>query len=46
MKKIIVILLWLPLVYSCQFDKIKAYEKETVIQVDTLDFEKIKIQTH
>ena len=35
-----------PLVYSCQFEEVKAYQEETVIQVDTLDIEQIKIETH
>ena len=46
MKKLLLILLCLPLVYSCQFNEVKAYEEETVIQVDTLDIEQIKIETH
>ena len=47
MKKLLLILLCLPLVYSCQFEEVKAYaEEETVIQVDTLNIEQIKIQTH
>ena len=47
MKKGLLILLFMPLIYSCQFDEVKAYEKEeTVIQVDTLNIEQIKIKTH
>ena len=47
MKKLILILLCLPLFYSCKYDEEKAYEKEeTVIQVDTLNIEQIKIETH
>jgi hypothetical protein len=47
MKKLLLILLCLPLIYSCQFDEVKAYEKEeTVIQVDTLNIEQIKIETN
>ena len=47
MKKLLLILLCLPLFYSCRFDEVKEYEKEeTVIQVDTLDIEQIKIETH
>ena len=47
MKKLLLILLCLPLLYSCQSDQVKEYEKEeTVIQVDTLDIEQIKIETH
>jgi len=45
MKKLLLILLCLPLLYSCQFEKVKAYEEEVVIQVDTLDIEHIKIET-
>jgi hypothetical protein len=46
MKKLLLILLCLPLVYSCKFEKVKAYEEEKVIQVDTLNIEQIKIETH
>jgi len=46
MKKLLLLLLCLPLVYSCQSNEIKAYEEETVIQVDTFDIEQIKIETH
>jgi len=46
MKKLLLILIALPLVYSCQFEEVKVYEEETVIQVDTLNIEQIKIQTH
>ncbi len=46
MEKLLLILFCLPLVYSCQSGKVKVYEKETVIKVDTLDIEQIKIETH
>ena len=46
MKKLLLILIALPLVYSCQFEEVKVYEEETVIQVDTLNIEQLKIQTH
>ena len=46
MKKLLIILIALPLVYSCQFEEVKVYEEETVIQVDTLNIEQLKIQTH
>jgi hypothetical protein len=47
MKKILLILLCLPLFYSCKSDEVKEYEKQdTVIQVDTLYIEQIKIETH
>ena len=46
-KKLLIILLCLPLFYSCKFDEVKEYEKKKiVIQVDTLDIEQIKIETH
>ena len=47
MKKLLLILLCLPLVYSCKFEKVKAYEKQKeTIQGDTLNIEQIKIETH
>ena len=47
MKKLLLILLCLPLFYSCTSDEVKEYDnEETVIQVDTLDIEQIKIETH
>jgi len=47
MKKLLIILLCLPLFYSCKSDEVKEYEiEETVIQVDTVDIEQIKIETH
>jgi hypothetical protein len=47
MKKLLLILLSLPLVYSCKFEEVKAYEEEkNTIQVDTLNIEQIKIETH
>ena len=47
MKKLLLMFLFLPLIYSCQPDEVKEYEKEeTVIQIDTLNIEKIKIETH
>ena len=45
MKKLLFIF-FLSLVYSCQSGKVKVYDKETVIPVDTLDIERIKIETH
>ena len=46
MKKLLLILLCLPLVYSCKFEEVKSYEKDAVINVDTLNIEQIKIETH
>ena len=46
MVKKILILLSLTLFNSCQMENIKVYEKETVIKKDTLNVEKIKIETH
>jgi hypothetical protein len=45
-KKILKILVFFTLFYSCKSEKIKTYEKEETIQVDTLDIEQIKIETH
>jgi len=44
--KIIIVLLCLPLFYSCQLKEVKVYEKENVVKVDTLNIEQIKIPTH
>ena len=47
MTKLLLILFYLPLFYSCRSDEVKEYEKEeAVIQVDSLDIEQIKIETH
>ena len=47
MKKLLLILLCFPLIYSCQSDEAKEYEKEeTLMQVDTLNIKQIKIKTH
>jgi hypothetical protein len=46
MKKIILILPWFVLFYSCKFEEEKAYEEETFIKIDSLDIEQIKIETH
>lgn len=45
-KKTLKILLLFALFYSCKSEKIKTYEKNKTIQVDTLGIEKIKIETH
>ncbi len=46
MKKLLLILL-LPLFFtSCFFEKEKTYQKDTNIQLDTLDVEQVKIATH
>ena len=47
MKKLPLILLCFHLVSSCQSDEVKEYEREQIItQVDTLNIEQIKIETH
>ena len=47
MKELLIILICLPLFYSCQSDEVKEYQKEeTIIKLDTLNIEKIKIETH
>ena len=45
-KKKLIILTLLTLFYSCKFEKIKVYEEENIIQVDTFNIEQIKIETH
>lgn len=46
MKKPLLILFCFPLVYSCKFEEVKVYKEDPVIQIDTLEFEQIKIETH
>ena len=46
MKRLLFILFFFTFFYSCKFEEVKAYEEETVIQIDTLEIEKIKIETH
>lgn len=45
MKKLILILS-LPIIYSCQSHKIKIYKEDDAIKSDTLNIETIKIKTH
>ena len=45
MKKRLLILLCLPMIYGCQ-QQVEEYNESNVIQVDSLDIERIKIQTH
>ena len=45
-KKTLKILLFFAFCYSCKSEKIKIYEKEETIYIDTLGIEKIKIETH
>ena len=46
MKKILALILLLPLFYSCKNGKISVYEDEILILSDTLNIEQIKIETH
>ncbi len=46
MKKKLLILLVLPLAYSCQFAEVQTYHEHETTQVDTLYIEQIKIKTH
>ena len=46
MRKLLLMLLCFTLAYSCQFEEVQLYEQESVIPVDTLDVEQIKIETH
>jgi hypothetical protein len=45
MKKLLLILLCLPMFYGCQ-QKAEKYNESNVIQADSLDLESIKIKTH
>lgn len=47
MKKLLIILFCLALFYSsCISENEQIYQKETIIQTDTLNVEKVKIATH
>ena len=45
MKKLLLILLCLPMIYGCQ-QQVEEYSESNVIQVDSLDIESVKIKTH
>ena len=45
MKKLLLILLCLPMIYGCQ-QQVEEYNESNVIQADSLDLESIKIKTH
>ena len=46
MNKLLLILL-LPLFFSsCFFDKEQTYQQEAAVELDTTDFEQVKIATH
>ena len=45
MKKLLLILLCLPMIYGCK-QQVEEYNESNVIQVDSLDIESIKIKTH
>ena len=47
MKKLLFVILCLALIYSCQSHELKEYKnEESINKVDTLNIEKIKIETH
>tara|TARA_B100000902_G_C27084557_1_gene800634 strand:+ start:37 stop:288 length:252 start_codon:yes stop_codon:yes gene_type:complete len=46
MKKSFLILVCCNLFVSCKFEELKVYEEDIIIQFDTLDIKKIKIETH
>jgi len=47
MKKIFFIISLLTITYSCTIsEKEQIFQKETIIQEDSLDIEQVKIQTH
>ena len=45
MRKLLLILLCLPIIYGCQ-QQVEEYNESNVIQVDSLNIENIRIQTH
>ena len=45
MKKLLLILLCLAMIYGCQ-QQVEEYNESNVIQVDSLDIENIRIKTH
>ena len=45
MRKLLLILLCLPIIYGCQ-QQVEEYNESNVIQVDSLDIESIRIKTH
>ena len=47
MKKIFFIISLLTITYSCTIsEKEQSFQKETIIQEDSLEIEQVKIQTH
>jgi len=47
MKKIFFIISLLTIIYSCSIsEKEQSFQKETIVQTDSLDIEQVKIQTH
>ena len=46
MERILILLSFLSLNYSCKFEEIKEYEKDFTIHTDTIDIKHIKIETH
>ena len=45
MRKLLLILLCLPMIYGCQ-QQVEEYNESNVIPVDSLDIESIRIKTH
>ena len=46
MKKLLFILLIFPLFYMCQSEKVEPYKEGNIVHNDTLNIERIKIETH
>ena len=46
MKKLLLILLFLPLLYTCQLEEVESYKEDNTIEKDTVNIERIKIKTH
>ena len=46
MKKLVVVIL-LPLFFSsCFYEKEQSYQQDAAVELDTLDIEQVKIETH
>ena len=46
MKELLMILILSFFLSSCSFDKEQTYQQDTTVELDTLDVEQVKIETH
>jgi hypothetical protein len=46
MKKLLLVLLLFPLLYTCQLEEVESYKEDNTIEKDTINIERIKIETH